>query len=59
MGLDAETEDALWAVYDAHPQAPEELVAAARLAFEGQLDGADAARRRERIARWFAERGGG
>ncbi|MFH8386334.1 hypothetical protein ACH4E7_36330 [Kitasatospora sp. NPDC018058] len=57
--MDAETEDALWAVCDAHPRAPEELVAAARLAFEGQLDGTNAARRRERIARWSAERGGG
>ncbi|MGW3040978.1 hypothetical protein ACWC9T_13265 [Kitasatospora sp. NPDC001159] len=59
LGLDAETEDALWVVYDAHPRAPEELVAPARLAFERQLDGANAARQRERIARWFAGRGDG
>ncbi|MFD8707337.1 hypothetical protein ACFV1W_32935 [Kitasatospora sp. NPDC059648] len=63
LGLDQETEEALWAVYDAAtgyragPETAEELVAAARQAFEGQLDGSNAARWRAQLARKFAERG--
>ncbi|MFD5465995.1 hypothetical protein ACFWIQ_24650 [Kitasatospora sp. NPDC127059] len=63
LGLDDPTEDALWAVYDtaigyrAGPETVEELVAAAHRAFEGQLDGSNAARWREQLARKFAERG--
>ncbi|MFF2077928.1 hypothetical protein ACFVXG_24620 [Kitasatospora sp. NPDC058162] len=62
LGLDDPTEEALWAVYDAAtgyrtgPGTVEELVAAARRAFEGQLDGGNAARWRELLARKFAER---
>ncbi|MFB7912088.1 hypothetical protein ACFC1T_37215 [Kitasatospora sp. NPDC056076] len=65
LGLDDPTEGALWAVYDAATRrragpgagTVEELVAAADRAFEGQLDGSDAARWRERLARRFTEGG--
>ncbi|MEU4115438.1 hypothetical protein AB0F71_13190 [Kitasatospora sp. NPDC028055] len=63
LGLDEPTEEALWAVYDAatgHRTGPgtvEELVAAARRTFEGQLDGSNAARWREQLAKKFAEYG--
>ncbi|SOB78743.1 hypothetical protein [Streptomyces sp. 1331.2] len=49
-----ETEDALWAIEVARPDVSPELVAAARRAFAGQLDGSNSARERERIARRFA-----
>lgn len=48
-GLDEETMSALEAIADARPNVPEDLVAAARTAFAGQLDGSNA-------ARWRAER---
>ncbi|MFF9641520.1 hypothetical protein [Kitasatospora aureofaciens] len=62
LGLDMATEEALWAVYDAGyfgagQQVGDERVAAARRAFEGQLDGGNAARWREQLARRFAEHG--
>ncbi|MFJ7248939.1 hypothetical protein ACIQWA_30800 [Kitasatospora sp. NPDC098652] len=63
LGLDDPTEEALWAVYDAAtghrtgPETVEELVAAARRTFEGQLDGSNAARWREQLAKKFAEHG--
>ncbi|MBD0691765.1 hypothetical protein [Streptomyces sp. CBMA123] len=61
LGLDCETDDALLAVYDAAigyraTGSREELVAAARRAFEGQLDGTNAARWHEQLARRFTER---
>ncbi|MER7754738.1 hypothetical protein [Kitasatospora sp. NPDC097643] len=59
-GLDDDTENALWAICDADPDGPAgdraELVAAARRAFAGQLDGSNAARWRENLARKIAER---
>ncbi|MFJ8623485.1 hypothetical protein ACIRD3_11650 [Kitasatospora sp. NPDC093550] len=58
LGLDMETEDALWAIECARPDVPPELVAAARRTFEGQLDGSNSARERERIARRLAGRDG-
>ena len=42
-GLDDETERAPWAIADAHPQIPEDLLRAARTVFETQLDGSHAA----------------
>ncbi|WP_245718520.1 hypothetical protein [Nocardia miyunensis] len=54
-GLDDETERALWAVADAHPQIPEELVRAARTAFEAQLDGSHAAARLAELTRRIEE----
>ena len=58
LGLDQETEEALWAVYDAGyfgagRQVSEERVAAAHRAFEGQLDGSNAARWSEQLAHRF------
>ncbi|RDI46122.1 hypothetical protein [Nocardia mexicana] len=50
-GLDTETEEALWAVADAHPNIPDELIEAARRAFAGQLDGSHAAARQAALAR--------
>lgn len=50
-GLDLDTEEALWAITRAHPDVPDELVAAARAAFAGQLDGSNAAARRAARAR--------
>ncbi|WP_405133496.1 hypothetical protein [Nocardia sp. NBC_01388] len=48
-GLDGETQNALWAVARAYPNATDELVEAAHRAFAGQLDGSN-------TARWRAER---
>ncbi|MBF6171415.1 hypothetical protein [Nocardia blacklockiae] len=50
-GLDTETEEALWAIADAHPDIDDELVAAARRAFAAQLDGSHAAARQAALAR--------
>ncbi|UGT59996.1 hypothetical protein [Nocardia asteroides] len=50
-GLDLTTEEALWDITRAYPEVPDELVAAARAAFEGQLDGSNAAARRAERAR--------
>ncbi|MFF1790504.1 hypothetical protein ACFVX9_29070 [Kitasatospora sp. NPDC058243] len=47
-GLDEDTENALWAVWEAYPHASAESVQAARRAFAGQLAGGNA-------ARWHAE----
>ncbi|MFZ3498615.1 hypothetical protein ACODT5_36215 [Streptomyces sp. 5.8] len=55
-GLDSQTEDALWAIARAHPNAPDTLVAAAYRAFAGQLDGSNAAARRAEMDRRIAER---
>ncbi|TLF82439.1 hypothetical protein [Nocardia cyriacigeorgica] len=54
-GLDMKTEDALWAIARAHPEVPDDLVAAARAAFAGQLDGTNARERREALARKIEE----
>ncbi|GAB4583176.1 hypothetical protein [Nocardia sp. NPDC127526] len=54
-GLDSPTEDALWAIARAHPNASEELVAAARKSLAGQLDGSNAARWRADLERMFNE----
>lgn len=54
-GLDMTTEDALWAIARAYPEVTEELVAAARAAFAGQLDGSNARWRREELERRFEE----
>lgn len=54
-GLDMETEEALWDIARAYPEVTEELVAAARAAFAGQLDGSHARRHREELARRFEE----
>ncbi|MGW4529516.1 hypothetical protein ACWEOI_01060 [Nocardia sp. NPDC004340] len=48
-GLDEETMTALEAIAEARPNVPDDLVAAARTAFAGQLDGSNA-------ERWLAER---
>ncbi|SEL57965.1 hypothetical protein [Streptacidiphilus jiangxiensis] len=55
-GLDDDTETALWAIAEAHPDVSLELVDAARAAFAGQLDGSNAARWGEDLERWFEER---
>ncbi|AYG78188.1 hypothetical protein DWB77_00295 [Streptomyces hundungensis] len=51
------TDDALWEIAKYGPEAPAELVDAARAAFAGQLDGSDAARWRAELRRKFAARG--
>lgn len=58
-GLDDPTENALWEIVTAYPRVSEELVAAARRAFEGQLDGSNVARWHEELARKMAEYGTG
>ncbi|MER8102872.1 hypothetical protein [Kitasatospora sp. NPDC094016] len=55
-GLDEDTENALWAVWEAYPHASAELVQAARRAFAGQLDGSNAARWHADLARAIAGR---
>ncbi|MFI6870204.1 hypothetical protein [Nocardia sp. NPDC050406] len=55
-GLDQDTETALWAIARAHPNISDELVGAAYRAFSGQLDGSNAARWRDEVARKLAER---
>ncbi|MEV0564106.1 hypothetical protein [Dactylosporangium sp. NPDC050588] len=54
-GLDMETEEALWAIARAYPAVTDDLVAAARAAFAGQLDGSHAAARRAALVRKFDE----
>lgn len=56
-GLDSPTQDALWRIARADPDARAGLVDAARSAFAGQLDGGNAARWHEELARRIAERG--
>ncbi|MET3984783.1 hypothetical protein [Streptomyces sp. PvR034] len=59
-GLDHTTETALWAIARARANRPEalvdDLVAAARRAFAGQLDGTNAAERRAEMDRRLAAR---
>ncbi|WP_067696072.1 hypothetical protein [Nocardia jejuensis] len=55
-GLDSPTQDALWAIARARPEAREDMVDAARRSFAGQLDGSNAARWREELERTIAER---
>lgn len=55
-GLDPKTENALWAIRYAHPNASQELIEAARKAFAGQLDGTNAAEWRAEMDRRIAER---
>ncbi|GAB7188846.1 hypothetical protein ATKI12_8961 [Kitasatospora sp. Ki12] len=57
LGLDTDTDEALWAIEMARPDVPPALVEAARRAFAGQLDGSNAARWRERMERRFADPG--
>ncbi|PXX66590.1 hypothetical protein DFR70_103339 [Nocardia tenerifensis] len=54
-GLDLRTVDALWEIADAYPNIPEELIAAAHVAFAGQLDGSNAAAREAAINRAFEQ----
>jgi hypothetical protein len=54
-GLDSETDATLWAVARAYPNVSDELVVAAKEAFAGQLDGSNARRRREDLARRIEE----
>ncbi|WP_433564577.1 hypothetical protein ACQP1O_04215 [Nocardia sp. CA-151230] len=55
-GLDDDTQDALWAIAEAYPNATPELIDAARRAFAGQLDGSNAERWQEEMDNWFEER---
>ncbi|MEU0540331.1 hypothetical protein ABZ319_10705 [Nocardia sp. NPDC005978] len=54
-GLDDDTKNALRAIFRAHPDVTEELVAHARRAFASQLDGSNAERRRAKLDRRLAE----
>ncbi|MBF6171414.1 hypothetical protein [Nocardia blacklockiae] len=54
-GLDSDTESALWDIARAYPDGSEALVAAARQAFAGQLDGSNSAARRARMERMVDE----
>lgn len=54
-GLDQRTEDALWAIARACPDVPDELVDAAHAALAGQLDGSNARKAMEALARRFSE----
>ncbi|MCX4779341.1 hypothetical protein [Streptomyces sp. NBC_01264] len=56
-GLDSPTENALWAIRYAFPEAPDALVAAAYRAFAGQLDGSNAAAWQAEMDRRITERG--
>ncbi|MFI9406468.1 hypothetical protein [Nocardia sp. NPDC052316] len=56
-GLDLRTVNALWEIADAYPDIPEQLIAAARAAFAGQLDGSNAAARQAAIERAFERDG--
>ncbi|MFD5146401.1 hypothetical protein [Streptomyces sp. NPDC058401] len=56
-GLDSPTENALWAIRYAFPDASDALVAAAYRAFAGQIDGSNAAAWRTEMDRRIAERG--
>ncbi|MFE3255931.1 hypothetical protein ACFXPS_12440 [Nocardia sp. NPDC059091] len=55
-GLDDDTQDALWAIAEAYPNATPEMIDAARKAFAGQLDGSNAQRWQEEMDNWFDER---
>lgn len=54
-GLDAETGAALMQILRAYPAVTDELVAAARAAFAGQLDGSNGAARRAAMEAVIAE----
>ncbi|MFB8002139.1 hypothetical protein [Nocardia sp. NPDC056000] len=56
-GLDPKTENALWQIRYAYPNASEDLIEAARRAFAGQLDGTNAEEWRAEMDRRIAERG--
>ncbi|MFJ9362873.1 hypothetical protein ACIRRA_00425 [Nocardia sp. NPDC101769] len=55
-GLDDDTQDALWAIAEAYPNATPELIDAARKALAGQLDGSNAERWAQEMDNWFEER---
>ncbi|MFG1794393.1 hypothetical protein [Nocardia sp. NPDC049149] len=54
-GLDMETDAALFAIARAYPAVTDELVAAAKAAFAGQLDGSNSAARQADLERLIAE----
>ncbi|WP_069161899.1 hypothetical protein [Nocardia altamirensis] len=54
-GLDMETDAALFAIAMAYPAVTDELVAAAKAAFAGQLDGSNSAARQADLERLIAE----
>jgi hypothetical protein len=54
-GLDMETDAALIAIARAYPTVTDDLVAAARGAFAGQMDGSNAAARQADLERLIAE----
>ncbi|MET8648681.1 hypothetical protein [Nocardia aurea] len=54
-GLDVDTDAALIEIAKAYPNIPDALVGAARTAFAGQLDGTNAAARRDRLQRMLIE----
>ncbi|GAA5081943.1 hypothetical protein [Nocardia iowensis] len=54
-GLDMETDAALIAIARAYPAVTDDLVAAARAAFAGQLDGSNADARQADLERLIAE----
>ncbi|WP_069161909.1 hypothetical protein [Nocardia altamirensis] len=54
-GVDTETENALLAIARAYPEVPDDLIAAARRAFAGQLDGSNAAAVKAATERKIAE----
>lgn len=56
LGLDCETEEALWSVYVSYPEVSVDLVDAARAAFAGQLDGSNSARWHSDFQRRIAAR---
>ncbi|MFI5985347.1 hypothetical protein ACIBEA_31375 [Streptomyces sp. NPDC051555] len=56
-GLDHQTQTALWAIARARPNPSEALVAAARRAFAGQVDGTNSAESRAEMDRRIAARG--
>ncbi|MFC9892449.1 hypothetical protein ACFVMC_02030 [Nocardia sp. NPDC127579] len=55
--LDIETQTALWAITNAHPNITTPLITAARTAFSGQLDGTNIAARKAARLRLFQSRG--
>ncbi|MFF0489826.1 hypothetical protein ACWDSJ_08145 [Nocardia sp. NPDC003482] len=58
-GLDDETENALWAIADAHPDVPPDLIEAARRVFAAQLDGTHARDQDAELDRLLEEFGSG
>ncbi|MFE3188745.1 hypothetical protein ACFXHA_07020 [Nocardia sp. NPDC059240] len=58
-GLDDDTQNALWAIAEAHPDATPEMIEAARKALAGQLDGSNAVRWAEEMDNWVKEYGTG